>query len=1181
MKAHAGTSDGTPRGGFFALIVSRPVALMVAFATLLVVGAIAYLRIPMQLLPSGFSEPEVNIWIPNSGASAQENEEQVARVVEEQLRTLTGIEELESYSDEDSVYFDMDFDARIDMDLAKAEVRDRLERARPLLPDTAENPAVWTESASSLPVTYFGIRLKGDPETRDYLIEKHVLPRLEAVHGIGRVTLFGVLQDSVRILLDEDKVIAAQLDIGGVIRRLMTDNFAMPMGDVDDGGREFILRSDMRFKSLEEIAEFPIGDGLKLKDVARVARVKSVGDSLSHIDGGIAYYGMASKDSQSNVVETSRNWARTLEELEDDPVLEGRMSYMVFFLQGEMIEDALSQLRGTAMWGGILALVVLFAFLRRVRLTLCVALAIPVSSLLAIAWQYFTGGSFNVLTMTGITLGIGMLVDNAVVVVENIARLHREGQDPSAAAVVGTRQIALAVTLATLTTVVVFMPLIFMTDDPMVRVIFGGLGIPLSVSLLASLAVAVVFLPVITAQLLGERSPRTARVAEWLAPIAALPVRVIARIVGALRATWFAFVSGLFIANRIGLFVLAKLRWPLALAAAGLVAWRWIAVGQVTGFGKDLARFGIPLGGGDQGMLLLIVVLLALGVPLVALLLGSKLLLRRPALPPERPARFVPAGTSLIDMVTELNHRLVEWTLSHRLAACGLSVAALASIAIPLLSMEVTPFGQDSRTDSVEFGVIFNASFSLAEAVDEISLYEEFLESKREQYGFDHWISQFDEVDGRLSMYWDEPQSKEFFEALEKRVRDELPRVPGHTIVFYDEESTGDRSQSVARFTLRGPESAELERLGKQAQRLLQGVPGLSQVTTPSQTAPDQINVDVDRDMANMLGVDTNAIQQTIAWALRGFALPRYQEQGRDVPFLIEFDEEDVAGLSTLRDLGVFGDEGTFPLASVAKLSFDKGSRRIYRRDGQTSFTLVAKVDDPLRVIPITEAGYRALGTLDLPRGYTIDRDNSAMQRQQEEFGELFKAFLLSVVLVFLLMGILFESILLPFSVLFTIPYAIMGSMWTLFLVGTPIDSMGWIGMIILAGVVVNNGIVLIDRIHALRPEEPTRARAVLLGCSQRVRPVLMTALTTVCGLFPMIVTPPPSNNGFDYRALATIVAGGLIASTFFTLWVVPLAYTILDDLAGVFRARMTWWTRRPARAAGGPTPAAAGRLKR
>jgi len=1140
--------------------VGRPVGTLVVFVTLLVIGVIAYLRIPIQLLPSGYNEPSLWLWVPNPGSSAQENEELVARVIEEQLRTISGIEELRSWSERDVVRMRLSFSGSADMNLAKAEVRDRLERAQPSLPTTADTPSVWSESTDTLPITFFGIKLQGDPDRRDHLMEKVVVPRLEAVQGIGKVTVWGVLQDSVRILLDEDKVKASGIDLGTVISRLASDNFALPMGELEDGGRELIVRSDMRFKSPEEIARYPVGNGLVLGDLGRVARVKAVQDQLSRIDGAYAYFGMATKDSQSNVVETSENFRAAMQELEKDPNLAGQIAFMLFFLQGDMIQSALAQLKDTAVQGGLLAMVVLLIFLRRWRLTLCVASSIPVSALLAIAWEYFTGGTFNVLTMTGITLATGMLVDNAVVVVENIARLHREGASAQEAAARGASEIALAVTLATMTTVVVFLPLIFMTDQAALRVLFGSMGIPLSIALLASLLLAVVFTPVVVARMLGERARTAGTVARLATPIARLPVIAVARLVGVIRWLWHHLLRGLHAWTRWMLRILPPLRWPLVLAAAAAAA-----LGIVRGLGGRSVAAPLEPFGLTPFLVPAVVVPRAVAVVVVIALafLANRWKTRRLAPPPARPASFVPAGQSLVDMIVELNHSLLGWTLRHRPLAVLLTGCTLCTVAIPLMNMEVSAFGEDSSGDQLNFRVSLQGRFTLEEAEGELKVYEDFLESRRQDYGFAHWSNRFDEDSARFSMHFDGQKSGEEFKELEKRLKSELPRVSGHRLRFYDENQSDGRSTSVARFTLLGPDSEVLERLGQQATQLLERVPGLSQVSTPLESAPDQVEVSIDRNLAHELGVSSASVENSIAYALGGFPLPRFQEEGREIPLRIEFDEAEVAGLPTLADLSVFGEQGAVSLASIAGLNFAKGARSIYRRNGKTSFTLEGKVDDPLQILAVTQAGQRALGELDLPRGYSVDTSDSALQRQQDEATELKSAFLLSVVLVFLLMGILFESVMLPFSVLFTIPFAILGSLWTLFLTGTAMNSMGYIGMIILAGVVVNNGIVLIDRIHGLRAEIPDRIEAVLVGCRQRVRPVLMTALTTVVGLFPMIVAEPP-RDGFDYRALAAIVAGGLGASTFFTLWVVPLAYTVIDDFSAVLRVRFRWWLRRP-----------------
>ncbi len=1150
------------QGGLFRTIVARPVGFLVAFTTLIVIGVIAYRSIPIQLVPDGWSEPSLWAWIPNPGSSARENEEQVARVVEEQLRTVSGIEEIRSWSRRDVVEFGLRFVGNIDMNLAKAEVRDRIERAWPSLPSTAETAQIWSESSDQIPITFFGVKLQGDPLERDRLMERVIIPRLEATQGIGRVAIWGMQEDSVRILLDEDKVRAAGLDLGPLIMRLASDNFALPLGDLEDGGRELMLRSDMRFRSPEEIAKYPVGNGLTLADLGRVARVKEIEDHVARIDGGYAYFGFATKDSQSNVVEVSRSFRAATEELEKDPALDGEVAFLVFFLQGDAIEFALAQMQNTAWEGGFLAVAILLIFLRRLRLTLVVALSIPVSALLAIAFEYFTGGTFNLLTMTGITLSIGMLVDNAVVVVENIVRLRREGRSPLEAASVGTREIALAVTLATLTSVVVIAPLIFMTNSVEARLIFGGLGIPYSIALLASLLVALIFTPVIVARMLGERSRRGNRWTAAFAPLLRAPARAVAWLIAGLRAVWFGWVRLLFRLNRMALAVLVPLRWPLALLLVGLAAWGARSGMRALATTQALAPF---LDGLAQPTSIVVTNVVFGLIALALLVFVLPRCRRRPARPPARPASFVPAGTSLIDMTIDANQRLLGWTLRHRLLAVVIGFCTMCTIAVPASHLEMGVFGDDNSSDAIEFRVRLDGRFTLEESEKELRPYEEFLESKKADYGFAHWSNHFDEDDGELGLYFDVRRTGDEIEALEKRLQDELPRIPGHRLRFYQQNQSDGRTKTVARFTLLGPDSDELERLGTKAAKILEGVPGLSQVSSPLDQAPDEIEVSSDRDLAHERGVDSRTVENSIAYALSGFPLPRFQEEGREIPLVIEYDGAQNAGMPTLADLSVFGAEGAVPLSTLASLGFSKGRRTIFRRDGKTSFTLEAKVDDPLRILPVSSAGLRALQEIDLPRGSSIDIADTALNRQEAEFGELLNALFFGMALVFLLMAIMFESLLLPFAVAFTIPFALLGSAWAVWLSGTQIDIMGLIGVILLIGVVVNNGIVLIDRVHNLRGETKDRTTAVLLGSAQRVRPVLMTALATVVGLLPMMLAPPP-RNGIDYRPLAMIVAGGLTVSTVFTLWVVPLAYTLIDDLAHALSRWLRWWVHVPRR---------------
>jgi len=1080
------------------------------------------------------------------------------RLLEEQFRTLGGVDKVYSWSREGEASVEVIFDRGHDMKLARAELRDRIERARPLLPAEVERIQVWSWSEGDLPLMFFALLHDGASERNDQLIDTVVQRRLEAVDGVSRVQLWGMLDDAVEILLDEDRVRAAQLDVGALIRRLRQDNFTEPLGEVQDGGRRVLLRSDMRFRSLEEIERFPLGDGLVLADVGRVVVSQAVRDNMSRIDGQYAYFGQIGQESTANVVETARRVRSAFAELERDPQLAGRFRYLTLFSQGDFIEASLGQLRDTALWGGALAALVLFLFLRRVRVTICVALSIPVSALLALTWEHFSGGTFNVLTMTGITLAIGMLVDNSVVVIENIARLRGEGRPAHEAAAEGARDVGLAVSLATLTTVVVFLPLIFMAGDPMLKIMFAALGMPLCLSLLFSLMVALVFLPVATARILGPRPRPVEALARLAAPVASIPARVLGRVLEGLRLAGYGALLGLSALQRLVLRALTPLRWPLALALAALFTWRFLAARHALDALAPLRASGLAPPGvaldGTQMALVLFGPAALVGVGLA--LFGLKRWRARPAAPPLRAASPFRHVRSLIDLLVSSNGRLLAWTMEQRLFACGLAALALLSILVPTSRMTITSFGQDENRSRIDVRVQLEHTLDDPDA--EFKVYEDLLEQHRAELGFAHLGSRFSKRGGRLSLYWEEAQPPGEIARARRRLEELWPRLPGHRVYFYGDESVDTRNRSMVTFQLEGPEADELARLGQQAIRELQQIEGLSGVTSPIEPGPEQVHVRLDDELAWNRGVTADLALQNIAWALRGVSLPRYHQAGRELPFFMGYDDEEVVGLDTLRELDLFTAEGMASLASVARLEFTQGPRSIFRRNGRASFTIQGRVDDPDQQKRISAAGQAVLRAMDLPRGYSVADEESIEFREGEEMQQMKNALLLSVVLVFLLMAILFESVLLPFSVLFTIPFAIVGAVWTLYLTGTAMDSVGWIGLIILVGVVVNNGIVLIDRVHRLRMGGTPRTQAVLDGSRSRVRPIVMTAMTTIFGLLPMALSSPPSE-GIDYRALATCVAGGLAISTFFTLWVVPLAYTLMDDLGRVLAGRLSW----------------------
>jgi len=1151
------------QAGFHESLVARPVLLFVMYATVLVVGVAAYLTIPLQLMPDGITSPGLQVFLSNPGASAQENEEEVARVLEEQFRTLPGVESIQSNSSQDTVGVFLQFRADLDMDWAKSEVRDRLERARSSLPSGVQEASIWSWSQSDLPAMFFAVLHPGDSDRTDFLLDSVVKRRLEAVDGVGRVEVWGSLEDSLRILLDEDKVRAANLDIGQLVARLSADNYATPLGEVEDGGRRTMLRVDMRWRSPEEIEGLPIGDGLRIKDVGRVAAVKSVRQNLFRIDGRYAYYGEVQKDGAANTVETCRRLRAEFAALAADPQLAGQLEFMPLFDQGEFIQNSLDGVRSTAIDGGMWAVLVLFLFLRRLRLTLLVALSIPFSVLVAVLWQRFAGGSFNVLTMTGITLALGMLVDNAIVVVENVVRLRAEGKGPVEACARGASQVGLAVLLSTLTSVVVFAPIMFGGANPTLSTILAELGMPLCISLLASLLAALVFLPVQLRGALGERHPLMQRAADALAPSAELPARGVSRALDAFVGLVRMSLGVLAALLRLALAPVAKLRWLVALGFVALGTLQALSALDAARLAAELRPFATP-GWSSAGSLQApaLAATIALAAALCAIFglpRATRLLERERA-----PAGPKLAGTrNLPDLVASINTRVLSWSLVRRAAALSLLALAALSIAIPASRMEVASFAQDQSRTRINVYVQLEDNFTLAQAADEMRRYEDLLQAKKAEWGHARVSNRFSRTGGRLSLYWDAPQGEQRFAAVQRELKETLPRLAGHKVRFLDEATDTNDRESVV-FRLLGPDSETLQDFGVRVARELEGLPGVSEVRTPLSDAPPQVQVRVDSELANRLGVTPQGALQTISWSLRGFLLPRYQEEGRETPLLVEYDSEQAAGLATLRELKVQQRSAPVPLAAIGSFEFGSAPRSIARTDGRASFDMVARVADPDRRNEVSQAGRALVEGLDLPRGYELARAELADERAAEELADLRAALLLSIVLVFLLMGILFESVLLPLSVLATIPFAVVGAYWSLYLTGTRMDSVGWIGIIILVGVVVNNGIVLVDNIARLRSEGFERTRAILEGTAMRVRPVLMTALTSVIGLVPLATTEPQGES-IDYRALATAVAGGLVVSTIFTLVAVPLSYALVDDWARALRARCAW-ALRPAR---------------
>jgi HAE1 family hydrophobic/amphiphilic exporter-1 len=1030
------------------LLLARPVTVLMLFLTLIGAGVISYARIPLTLLPRGLSSSWLNIWMPYPGAGPVEVEDQLARPVEEVLRTIPGVHQIVSFSQENSASIEVEFSSTTDMDVAYGEVRDRLERVRPELPSEMDRYRIFRwNSNTDMPVMWIGVQY--DPDARDpfFPIEKIAVPRIEGVDGVARVGLYGVVDEAVRIFVDVEKVRGYGVDLGQVIRNLQSDNFTLPAGQVDDGGRTFQLRIDSRFRDIDEIRAYPIGNGRVLSDVAEVVRARTYRDTVWRINGLPAVGLDISRESDENTIAVCDRVEAIIAELEADPRLDG-LTFNIFWNQKEAILEAVNGLKSAALWGGLFAVIVLFFFLHDWRLTLIAALAIPSSLLAALMAVYFGGQSLNLISLTGFTLGIGMLVDNSVVVIENISRKRARGAARKDAAAAGAGEVGLAVLAATLTSVVVFLPLVFMEGDRNTRIMMREVGLPISYSLIASLIVALVFMPTFTARLMRRVEPRRR--------------------------------------------------------------------GRGLSDGRLAQRYRATL----------------------------------------------------------------HWVLTHRFASFLLLLVVIGIAQGMGEAVAATQSGGD-RNDSVRVEVEAPPNYLLADTNQVFETLEAWAAEHMEEIGYDFYSSRFDRRGGRVAFYAEEDLPRERIDEMDDKLREGLPELPGVRLTVGRE---GANASKELRINLEGPDFAELAVLAEELKDRIAALtyeedgqirPLLDNVRTDLDRGLDEVHVRVDRDRASELGVIPETIRGVVAWGLGGQRLPDLQEGDREVRVQIEYGQNDEESLDFLRNLGLPRNTGgTVPLTAVADIDFSKAVGALVRRNGRTSTGITAQ--------PAVDNLYLVSGEVeDVLRSHPFPEDvtwNEEGGRRQfeEDMAELMKTLGLSVFLVMLLMMILLESLLLPFAILLSIPLAVMGVNITLFLTGYPRDAMVVVGLILLAGIVVNNAIVLLDHVQRLRRQGLSRLQSLLQGGQDRLRPILMTALTTIFGLMPM-ANPDlfPGEGGSGYESMAVTVAGGLAFSTFLTLLVVPLFYTYFDDLAQALRRLAPWAQRAGSRQAAAGASAA------
>ncbi len=1013
------------------LSLRRPVTLAMILATIVLLGGVSIIKVPLDFLPQ-IEFPFIAVWIPYQGGIPSENEREIVRPIEEVLATLGGVKSTFSYSDAGEVQVGVTFEFGRDVNLLRMEVKEKIDQIRGDLPPDIQQIFLLTFNSADIPIIEGRISAKGRDISESYdLIDQKIIAPLQRIPGVGRVNIDGVLPTQASVYLRFNKIMEHNVDVNRLFAELQAANVELTVGRVTDEGLRYDVRTVAGLNGVEDLRELPIDErGLRLGDVAEViygAPGLSYGRVLNR-EPAIAFW--IQKASGYNTVEVCRAIEAELERINQDPSLEGINSFS-FFNQADQITDSLRSLLQGGLFGSVLAIAILYLFLRRLSMTLVVSIAIPMSILGTCIFLFLSGRSLNVLSMMGLMLGVGMLVDNAVVVLESIHRRQHAGSSPVAAAVRGTKEVGRAIVASTLTTIIVFAPVVVSKTDEL-AVWLGEVGVTISVTLAFSLLVSLTVIPALSIKMTsGNAEIKDAR---WLVGLKSRYMRAL---------NWTAIKHP---------FMTALVIVPLVLAATvgGMVA---------TEFKPDVE--------GNKGM----------------------------------------------------------------------------------------------RRESLRIGFDYTGPVDKYTSEDMVGITTEYLEGRRDDFDLRDIYSFYVADGGGVTLFFNEGVvTDEFFHEVREDLRENLPVQAGLTYRFGGDEGE-DSGATMFSVSISGEETEFLEEFAEEAKRRLALVDGIGDLRSDNDNGKAEIRVKVDSDMAGRFGITPATVSEIMGLTYRGVMLPRLQTGEKEIDLVVSLWPEDRESIENLALLTVGSVDGkAVQLNQIADFEFGKSPERIFRRDQRTGVTISGswegeKLDDAIKQITPLMDG------LDLPFGYSWNFGSEIQQSQQQQ-SDMGVNMMLALACVFFVMASLFESLLYPVVVMFTVPFALLGVFWLMMVTGTPFNMMAMIGMVILIGIVVNNGIVLIDHMNGLRKSGRSLNEAILEGGGDRLRPILMTAGTTILGLLPLAVFHGAHVGDAEYYPMARAISGGLASSTLLTLLVMPTYYRLATLGAENLGRAMRSWRR-------------------
>lgn len=1024
--------------------VKRPIMTTLCFVTVIILGLFSLAKLPIDLYPD-IDTNTIMVITMYPGASAKDIEQNVTKPLENSLNAVEHLKHLSSTSRENTSVITIEFEYGYDIDVLTNDVRDKLDMVKSSLPDDAENPIIFKFSSDMIPICLLSVEAKESMAGLYKILDENVANPLARVDGVGSVSISGAPKREIHVYVDPKRLEAYNLSVEQISQVIGNENRNVPGGAFDIGSNTYALRVQGEFEESSQLEDLPVGSfegrTIYLKDVAKIADTLEERTQQTYINGEEGAMIIIQKQSGANSVEISNKVMSMLPRLQKRLPSDVKLGVVVD--TSDNIRNTISSLVETVLYALLFVMIVVFLFLGRWRATLIIVITIPVSLIASFIYLLATGNSLNIVSLSALSISIGMVVDDAIVVLENVTTHIERGSDPKQAAVHGTNEVAISVIASTLTLIAVFFPLTLVTG--MTGVLFRQLGWMVTIMMIISTTCALSLTPMLCSQ--------------WL--------KLKGKMNSGEKKNWYSYVE------------------------------------------KALDKF-------DNGYAsLLQKVVTHRGVTIIVCLgifIGSIYLMK-----------FV--GTEFFP--TQDNARIgvnLELPIGTRVEEAKASTARLDSLwrkkypEIQVMTFTVGPAGTDNTFASLSD----NGS---------------------------HIIS----MNVRLSDPGDRDRGiTEIADAMRKDIQHGFPEFKKASVMVGGGRGAGMGGQSTVDFEIYGYDFDETDKAAKELQQLLEGINGTADVTISRSDYQPEYQVDFDREKLSMYGINLSTAAYYLRNRINGATSTQFREDGEEYDVKVMYSPEYRTSIEDIENIVIYSSQGKgIRLKELGKVVERFTPPTIERKDRERIVTVSAVVDGvPMsQVVTEAEAGIDALN---LPSGISIQIAGS-YEDQQDSFSDLLMLGILIVILVYIVMAAQFESLTYPGIIMTSLLFAFSGVFLILWLTGHTLNVMSMIGAIMLIGIVVKNGIVLIDYITLNRERGMSIRRAVIDGGRSRLRPVVMTTLTTILGMVPMACG---TGQGAEmWRPMGTAVIGGLTFSTILTLLFVPVLYCVFAG-NGVKRTR-------------------------